>query len=184
MNITVYLGSMEGSRPVYREAIQELGTWIGQNGHTLVYGGSSCGLMGLIADSVLQAGGKVIGIEPQFFVDLEAQHSGLTRLIVTKDMRERKAALIEHGDAFIAFPGGTGTLEEISEVMSLVSLKQLSAPCILYNLDGYYDSLKELLHTMIREGLSDEGRQEGIEFADSLSDIVSILTHSPHGSCR
>ncbi len=175
MNITVYLGSMEGSRPIYREAVRALGTWIGENGHTLVYGGSACGLMGEIAHSTLQAGGDVIGIEPQFFMDLEAQYDGLTELIVTKDMRERKAGLIARGDAFIAFPGGTGTLEEISEVMSMVSLKQLSAPCILYNLDGYYNSLRELLDTMIHEGLSDKERQEGIYFADSLEEISRIL---------
>ncbi len=179
MNITVYLGSMEGSRPIYREAVRALGTWIGENGHTLVYGGSACGLMGEIAHSALQAGGAVIGIEPQFLMDLEAQYDGLTELLVTKDMRERKAALIEHGDAFIAFPGGTGTLEEISEVMSMVSLKQLSAPCILYNLDGYYDSLRELLNTMIREGLSEKDRQAGIFFADTLEEITAILRSAP-----
>jgi uncharacterized protein (TIGR00730 family) len=178
MNITVYLGSMEGASPIYKNAVRELGTWIGENGHTLIYGGSACGLMGEIADSVLAAGGKVIGIEPQFFIDLEAQHTGLTELIATKDMRERKTALIDHGDAFIAFPGGTGTLEEISEVMSMVSLKQLQAPCILYNLNGYYDSLRELLDTMIREGLSDHERQEGIYFVGNLTEIIRILDES------
>ena len=80
-----------------------------------------------------------------FFVEKELQHDGLTQLIVTKDMSERKNKMIELGDVFIAFPGGTGTLEEITEVMSKVSLKQLDAPCILYNLNGYYNSLKELL---------------------------------------
>ena len=86
--------------------------------------------MGYIAESVLDAGGDVIGIEPQFFIDEELQYDGLTELIITKDMTERKTKMIELGDAFIAFPGGTGTLEEISEVMSKISLKQLNAPCI------------------------------------------------------
>ena len=94
------------------------------------------------AESVLQNGGKVTGVEPQFFVDSELQHDGLTELIVTKDMTDRKTKMIELGDAFIAFPGGTGTLEEIAEVMSKVSLKHLDAPCILYNLNGYYNGLK------------------------------------------
>ena len=90
-------------------------------------------------------------------------------------MTERKAKMIELGDAFIAFPGGTGTLEEISEIMSKVSLNQISAPCILYNLNGYYDSLKELLHHMIEMGLSTPERQAGIYFADSLNEIKQIL---------
>ena len=131
--------------------------------------------MGAIADSVLCAGGRVTGVEPQFFIDSEVQHDGLTELIVTKDMTERKRKMIELGDAFIAFPGGTGTLEEISEVMSMVSLKHLQAPCILYNLNGYYDSLKALLNHMIAMGLSSEERQEGIYFAGNLEEVTGIL---------
>lgn len=175
MNITVYLGANEGNDPRLRKSVEELGTWIGSSGNALVYGGSKSGLMGAIADSVLQAGGKVTGIEPQFFIEKELQHDGLTRLIVTKDMTERKAKMIELGDAFIAFPGGTGTLEEIAEVMSKVSLKHLDAPCILYNLDGYYDDLKALLLKMIDKGLSSKERQEGIYFADNLDEIKQIL---------
>ena len=92
-------------------------------------------------------------------------------------MTERKTKMIELGDAFIAFPGGTGTLEEIAEVMSKVSLKWLSAPCILYNLNGYYDSLKELLLHMQEKGLSSKGRQEGIYFAKNLEEIKEIIQH-------
>lgn len=90
-------------------------------------------------------------------------------------MSERKTKMIELGDAFIAFPGGTGTLEEISEVMSKVSLKQLNAPCILYNLNGYYDSLKNLLNNMIKMGLSTKERKEGIFFANNLDEIQKVL---------
>ena len=175
MNITVYLGANAGNDPCLRKSVEELGTWIGSSGNALVYGGSKSGLMGAIADSVLQAGGKVTGIEPQFFIENELQHDGLTRLIVTKDMAERKAKMIELGDAFIAFPGGTGTLEEIAEVMSKVSLKHLDAPCILYNLNGYYDDLKALLTKMIDKGLSSKERQEGIYFAEDLDEIKRIL---------
>ena len=175
MNITVYLGALEGNDPELAKSVRELGTWIGESGNSLVYGGSKSGLMGELADSVLQAGGQVTGVEPQFFIDRDLQHEGLTELIITKDMSERKARMIELGDAFIAFPGGTGTLEEIAEVMSKVSLKQLSAPCILYNLNGYYDSLKALLNHMIDKGLSLEERQQGIYFAGNLEDIKSII---------
>ena len=175
MNITVYLGANEGTDPALKTAVQELGKWIGESGNALIYGGSRCGLMGVLADSVLAAGGEVIGVEPEFFVKGELQHDGLTDLIVTKDMTERKTKMIELGDAFIAFPGGTGTLEEIAEVMSKVSLGQLDAPCILYDLNGYYDSLKALLAKMIEKGLSTPQRQQGIRFAANLEEITTIL---------
>ena len=108
-------------------------------------------------------------------MDAEKQYDGLTELLVTRDMTERKTKMIELGDAFIAFPGGTGTLEEIAEVMSKVSLGQLDAPCILYNLNGYYDSLKALLDKMIEVGLSTPERQRGIYFAKSLEEIQALL---------
>ena len=176
MNITVYLGANEGNTPALKAAVQELGRWIGESGNALIYGGSRSGLMGALADSVLAAGGEVTGVEPEFFVKGELQHDGLTELIVTKDMSERKNKMIELGDAFIAFPGGTGTLEEIAEIMSKVSLKQLDAPCILYNLNGFYKDLKALLNHMIEMGLSSKERQEGIYFAESLEQIKNILS--------
>lgn len=179
MNITVYLGANEGNEPCLQNAVRELGTWIGSSGNSLVYGGSKSGLMGVIADSVLSAGGEATGVEPQFFIESEFQHDGLTKLIMTKDMSERKSKMIELGDAFIAFPGGTGTLEEIAEVMSMVSMKHLNAPCILYNLNGYYNGLKALLDHMIEKGLSSKERQEGIYFAGNLEEIKRIL-----GSCE
>ena len=175
MNITVYLGANEGNDPRLRKAVEELGAWIGNSGNALIYGGSRSGLMGAIADSVLKAGGEVTGVEPRFFIESEFQHDGLTKLIITKDMTERKNTMIELGEAFIAFPGGTGTLEEIAEVMSKVSLRQLDAPCILYNLNGYYDDLKALLDHMIEKGLSSHKRQEGIYFAENLEEIKRIL---------
>ena len=148
MNITVYLGSYEGSDPSLRRAVQELGHWIGESGNALVYGGSGIGLMGVLATSVLQAGGEVTGVEPSFFMEQVL---------------------------FIAFPGGTGTLEEITEVMSMVSLGHLTSPCIIYNLNGYYDDLKNQLHHMIQMGLSTEERQKGIYFAEDLRQIKEIL---------
>ena len=175
MNITVYLGANEGKDPSLKTAVRELGTWIGESDSRLIYGGSKSGLMGELAESVLQAGGEVIGVEPQFFIDMEYQYDEITELIVTKDMTERKMKMIELGDVFIAFPGGTGTLEEIAEVMSKVSLKHLTAPCILYNLNDYYDGLQTLLRHMTEMGLSSPERQEGIYFAKDLSEIREII---------
>ena len=175
MNITVYLGANAGSDPKLSAAAKSLGAWIGSRGHTLVYGGSKCGLMGDLAESVLASGGHVIGVEPQFFVDAGFVYDDIDELIVTAGMTERKAKMIELGDAFLAFPGGTGTLEEISEVMSKVALQHLDAPCILYNLDGYYEGLRlQLLH-MIEMDLSTPEKQSGIRFAKDLEEIAAIL---------
>ena len=186
MNITVYLGANAGNAPALRDAVRALGRWIGESGNALVYGGSKKeqlitfyamenGLMGALAESVLAAGGRATGVEPQVFVDQGFLYDELTELIVTRDFPERKAKMLELGDAFIAFPGGTGTLEEIAEVMSRVALGQLDAPCILYNLNGYYDGLRTQLAHMIELGLSSEARQRGIYFADDLEQIRQLL---------
>lgn len=175
MNITVYLGANAGNDPALAQATAELGRWIGAGGNTLVYGGSESGLMGVLAKSALAAGGKAIGVEPQFFIDEGYEFDGLTELIVTRDMSERKAKMIELGEAFIALPGGTGTLEEITEVISKLSLGQLDAPCILYDLNGYYQPLHQLLQQMITMGLSTPARQRNIAFAADLAQIRAIL---------
>ena len=175
MNITVYLGANEGSDPALGAAVRALGRWIGESGNALVYGGSKSGLMGVLAESTLHAGGRVTGVEPQFFIDAELQYDAIDELIVTETMAERRTKMIELGDAFIAMPGGTGTLEEISEVMSLVSLRWLDAPCILYNLGGYYEGLRTLLEKMKETGLSSEEKLSGIYFADSLDEIKKII---------
>lgn len=175
MNITVYLGANKGNDDSLEKAAKELGQWIGDSGHALVYGGSKTGLMGILAESAVESGGKVTGVEPEMFIQSEVQYDGVTELIVTKDFPERKRKMIELGNAFIAFPGGTGTLEEIAEVISQTALEQLDAPCILYNLNGYYDGLKALLFHMIEMGLSTEERQKQIYFAENLADIKAIL---------
>ena len=148
MNITVYLGANPGNDPALKWAARELGTWIGQAGHALIYGGSKAGLMGELAESVLLAGGEVTGVEPQFFIDAGFEYNAITRLIVTQDMSERKAKMIALGDAFIAS---------------------------LYNLNGYYDDLRALLNHMIETGLSSPEKQRGICFADDLAAIQALL---------
>lgn len=175
MNITVYLGANLGNNNNYAVAAEELGAWIGSNGHRLIYGGSESGLMGILAKSALDAGAEVIGVEPRFFIDAELQYDDITELIVTETMAERRTRMIELGDAFIAFPGGTGTLEEISEIMSMSSLGHTEAPCIIYNLDGYYDHLKALIDTMVDAGLSSYHRLRHIYFPTSILEIEDLL---------
>ena len=175
MNITVYLGSARGKDPKYAQEVIKLGTWIGRAGHRLIYGGSRIGLMGELAEAVLQAGGEVIGIEPGFFVETCLQHDGITELIVTETMAERKAKLIEMGDAFIAFPGGTGTLEEIAEVMSQVRLGHNDKPCMILNIDRYYVPLKELLDHMVDEGFLDQESRDKFLFPEDIESISQLL---------
>ena len=175
MNITVYLGSTYGNDPDFKTKIIELGTWIAKNNHTLVFGGSKTGLMGELANSTLNAGGKVIGVEAQMFVDEGVHMDNLTELYIEKDIADRRTKMIELGDAFIAFPGATGTLEEISEVISRVMLGHMSEPVMIYNLDGYYNDLKNLFVHMIEKGLCDKKIFEKISFVDNLEEIKKLL---------
>ena len=175
MNITVYLGARTGNRDVYRSYAYELGSWIACHGHTLIYGGSRTGLMGKLADGVLDHGGRVIGVEPQFFMEEELQHEGLTELIVTKDMASRKKKMMEMGDIFLAFPGGIGTLEEISEVMSQIKLGLLPGRFAFLDFDGYYQPMKALLLHMADEGFVDKDWVKQIAFISSLDDPGAFL---------
>ena len=169
MRITVFLGSMFGSRPVYKAAVTKLGRWIGKEGHRLVYGGSMTGLMGTLAEAVLSAGGKVTGVEPQMFVEQ------LTELIVVPDIPSRRKVMLEMGDVYIAFPGGTGTLEEISEAISHVKMGLQSGVCILYNLEGFYNPLKSQFSRMVEEGFIDREAMKSIYFTENLQEITSII---------
>ena len=174
MNITVYLGASKGGDRMYAREAKALGQWIGAQGHRLIYGGSRCGLMGVLADAVLENGSEVIGVEPSFFLEGELQHDGITRLIVTDTMTERRQKMIELGDAYIAFPGGTGTLEEISEVISLKKLGHLDKPVILLNLDGYYEPLIAMFQKMVKEGFLGREQLDKVFFAP---DIESAALH-------
>ena len=175
MNIVVYLGARPGKDPLFREKARELGAWIAGQGHRLVYGGSAIGLMGELADAALSAGGEVTGVEPRFFVDAVLQHQGVQELIVVETMQERKQKMISLGDAFIAFPGGTGTLEEISEIISMTCLGLTGKPCIIYNIDGYYDLFSEFLDQMGRQEFMTPENRRKILFAGSLEELGSLL---------
>jgi uncharacterized protein (TIGR00730 family) len=143
--ICVYCGSNFGDRKSYLETAQALGTVMAERGITLVYGGGNVGLMGAVADTVLAAGGRVIGVIPQALVDKEVAHTGLTELRVVSSMHERKALMAELSDAFIALPGGLGTLEEFCEIATWTQLGFHTKACGLINVDGFYDGLLAFL---------------------------------------
>ena len=175
MNITVYLASSTGNDPKFEAAVKELGTWIGASSNTLIYGGSKTGLMGELAQSVLQAGGKVIGVEPQFFIDEEYQYEGLTQLIVAKDMAERKQKMIELADAYVALPGGPGTLDEISEVICLARLGIENKACVLFDTDGYYQALKKIFEEMVEVGFSEKEDFKRVLVSADLDEIERFI---------
>ena len=143
--ICIYCGSNSGSLPAYAEAARELGTMLAQRGLGLVYGGGSVGLMGIVADAVLAAGGDVIGVIPEMLAKKEIAHFGLSDLRIVSTMHERKALMVDLADAFIALPGGFGTLEEFCEVLTWAQLGLHRKPHGLLNVTGFYDSLLAFL---------------------------------------
>ena len=176
MNITVYLGSSMGNKKMYEDKVRELGKWIGENKHTLIYGGSSLGLMGVLADTVMESGGKVIGVELERFINSDLHHHNLTEMIAAEDFPQRRKKLMDLGDAYIAFPGGAGTLDEISEVICLMTVDTFTKPVIILNLGGYYDSFIDLLDNMVGEGFLSGKVRDGICFVDDIGDINEIIS--------
>ncbi len=176
MNIAVYCGSSNGNNPMFIESARTLGRWIGENGHTLVYGGASRGIMGAVADATLAAGGKVIGVLPKVILIQERKHPGLTECIQTETMAERKTKMIELADAFVALPGGIGTLDEITEVMCLASIGIKRSPVVLYDTAGYYQPLKAVMENIVDK---DFGRKEyfsDVLISENINEIAAHLT--------
>jgi len=151
-SIGVFCGSSSGKSAVYGAVAREVGELIARRNLTLVYGGGRVGLMGTLADAALAAGGKVIGVIPQMLRDREVAHAALTELRIVNTLAERKAVMGELSDAFIALPGGLGTLDELFEVWTWSQLKLQNKPCGLLNVNGYFDSLLAFLDAAVREG--------------------------------
>jgi uncharacterized protein (TIGR00730 family) len=152
LSVCVYCGSSVGNNPVFADAARSLGRKLVEQNLSLVYGGGHVGLMGIVADAVLDAGGEVTGVIPKALMDSELGHERLTRLFVVKDMHERKALMAEHAHGFIAMPGGIGTLEELFEALTWAQLGFHEKPVGLFNVDGFYDKLIEFLNQLTSQG--------------------------------
>jgi uncharacterized protein (TIGR00730 family) len=150
-SVCVFCGASIGANPAYREAAVALGQAIARRGLTLVYGGGAVGLMGIVADAAMAAGGEVVGIIPQSLLDAEVGHKGLTRLEVVDGMHARKARMAELSDAFIALPGGLGTLEELFEVWTWGQLGYHAKPLGLLDVNGFYEKLGGFLDHIVEE---------------------------------
>lgn len=175
MNITVYLGASLGNDACYEAWARALGAWIADHGHTLIYGGSRTGLMGALSAGALEKGGAVIGVEPQEFIDTALQQEGLTELIVTPDMASRKAKMMELGDIFLAFPGGFGTLEEITQVMSEIKLGHLEGRFAFLDFNGYYQPMKAFLEEMRDQGFVDAKWVKEAAFLPSFAALSAFV---------
>ncbi|MDO4627414.1 MAG: TIGR00730 family Rossman fold protein [Pasteurellaceae bacterium] len=174
MNITVYCGANLGNQQVYQQATVDLAKWIAKCG-TLVYGGGNAGLMGLLADTVLAEGGKVIGVMPTFLQQRELAHQGLTELILVESMAERKAKMLALANVCIALPGGPGTLEEITEVYSWARIGKNTAPCICFNANGFYDPLQTLYRQMCESGFLTQADFDKLLFSQDFTEIEHFI---------
>jgi len=173
--ICVFCGSSVGSRPAYVAAARELGRTLAERGLGVVFGGGKVGLMGVLADAALAAGGEAIGVIPEAMVGREIAHNGLTELRVVHSMHERKTLMADLADAFIALPGGYGTFEEFFEAVTWTQLGIHSKPCGLLNVAGYYDTLLALLDRAVSDGFIREANRSLIVDASDVRTLLEKL---------
>ncbi|WDD94752.1 TIGR00730 family Rossman fold protein [Burkholderia sp. FERM BP-3421] len=176
-SVCIYCGSSPGSRPVYADAARALGRALAEADLTLVYGGGRVGLMGVVADAVLAAGGRAIGVIPKLLVDKEVGHTGLTELHVVPDMHHRKKMMADLSDAFVAMPGGAGTLEEFFEVYTWAQLGYHRKPVALYNIEGFYDPLVALLRHTVDEGFMQPTYFDTLCIDTAPAPLIAQLRH-------
>jgi len=174
-SICVYCGSGAGVDPAYKAAAETLGRSMAEADIRLVYGGGSVGLMGITARAVIEAGGQVTGIIPRFLSDREEKMVGLDEMIVTEDMHERKQMMFARADAFVALPGGVGTLEELVEQLTWAQLGRHRKPILLANIGGFWDPLAVLLGHMSEQGFIRPGLEVVYEIAEAAEAIVPTL---------
>lgn len=170
-SVAIFCGSSAGVDPVYAEKAKQVGRFLAEHHVSLVYGGGSVGLMGIVADATLAAGGEVIGVIPQALLDGELGHKNLTHLHVVANMHERKQKMADLADAFIALPGGPGTLEEIFEQWTWGQLGFHQKPCAFYNVNNYYQHLAAFIQTMQQSGFLKPAHAQMITFSDDLDAI-------------
>ncbi|WP_137392475.1 TIGR00730 family Rossman fold protein [Rhodoligotrophos defluvii] len=174
-SVCVYCGSNPGRSPIYTEEARVLGAELARNGIRLVYGGGGMGLMGEVARATLAGGGEVTGIIPSFLIQKERMLAEVNDLVITQNMHERKMTMFERSDAFVALPGGIGTLEELVEISTWFQLGQHSKPIVLVNSAGFWVPLLELVEHMRREGFIRPGLDVALYVVDKAADVVPYL---------
>ncbi|TYC65260.1 TIGR00730 family Rossman fold protein [Stappia sp. BW2] len=174
-SICVFCGSSYGALEAYADVARDTGRVIAEQGYTLVYGGAKVGLMGTVANAALEAGGKVIGVLPRSLMDKEIGHEGLSELHLVDSMHERKAMMADLSDAFIALPGGVGTLEEIFEVWTWGQLGYHKKPCGFLNVEGYYDHLITFLDHQTQQGFTKQVMRDMAQLASSPLEMIRLF---------
>ena len=177
-SICVYCGSRAGELPAYTEAAHSVGTWIGQHGGQLVYGGGRTGLMGIVAASTKAAGGRVIGVIPQALVDKEVANEACDELHIVSNMHERKAMMADRCDAFLALPGGIGTFEELFEVWTWRQLGYHDKPIGLLNVENYYSSMLSFLESSVNQGFMGAWQMDLIRSSNNMAELLKFLVEA------
>jgi uncharacterized protein (TIGR00730 family) len=173
--VCVFCGSNPGVRPEHRAEAVGLGGLLGKAGLGLVYGGAQVGLMGALADAALANGSEVIGVIPRALAGVEVAHQGLSQLVLVETMHERKALMVQEADAFVALPGGYGTLDEFFEVLTWAQLGIHTKPCLLVNTDGYYDHLLSFLGVAINQGFLKAANRAYIHVVGSAAEALQSM---------
>jgi uncharacterized protein (TIGR00730 family) len=181
-SLCVYCGSNSGSHPEYAEQAQAFGAEMARRGIALVYGGGKVGLMGVVADAVLAGGGKVIGVIPRQLVELEVAHAGLSEMHVVETMHQRKTRMFELSDAFVALPGGFGTMDEIFEMLTWAQLGLHGYPCAFLDVRGYYAKLRDMMDHMVTEGFVRTRQRDNIWFGDDAATLFDWMARYRAGN--
>ncbi|WP_031372993.1 TIGR00730 family Rossman fold protein [Lysobacter antibioticus] len=175
-SLCVYCGSNSGSKPIYTERAMALGTRMAKDGIALVYGGGNVGLMGTVADAVLEAGGEAIGVIPEQLVNWEVAHRGLTKLEIVGSMHERKARMFDLAEGFVALPGGFGTLDEMFEMLTWRQLGIGNKPCAFLDIDGFYTPLMSMLDRMVEERFLHADQRRDLWHGDDLDTMLAWMS--------
>lgn len=175
MNIAVYCASSDKAHPKYYEMATQVGAILAQQNHTIYYGGSCLGLMGKVADGALANGGKVVGVIPTFMTNIERHHKGLTETIFVETMQERKRVMFTNADAIVTLAGGSGTWDELFEVMTLKRLNRFSGDIIIVNTDGFYNPMIEMIKQTVEEKFMNDGHLELFSVVETPSDLKDLV---------
>lgn len=173
--VCIYCASSQQVAAKYFQHTREITESIVKSGHHIIYGGGASGLMGEVADTAIEHNGRIIGVMPHFMKEVEWNHPGVTEMIYVETMAARKERMIEGTDVFIALPGGTGTLEEIIEVITLKRLGQISASIIMYNQDGYYNSMRNMISHAVEEKFMSPSHLSMIHFVNSQAELIKLV---------
>jgi uncharacterized protein (TIGR00730 family) len=179
MQVCVYCASSAQIHPDYFSATEALSKSFVEHGFSVVFGGGSSGLMGKLADAVLEAGGNIKGIMPQFMNEVEWGHRGVSDFVYTQTMHERKAKFLEGTDALVALPGGSGTFEELFEAITLKKLGQFTKPIVILNTRGYFEPFRQLMQRAVEENFVAEDHQEIWKIVDRPEDVVPTILATP-----